>query len=249
MCERTPNLLVCNKQVNKYAENAPNRAAFRYTIGTRNSFSHAAVFEVSSKSARTLSQNQTRIRAGRPRDSSKHQAILKATRELVNEVGYRGLTLKAIASKASVTRNVLYNWWDGDINRIVEEALLPNVNEWRVPDNGSFAADIDEFLDLTIEAIHKPDVLKGFLTLAAEIVDDHGQLRETSRYFRAPYAKLVAKIVKQAEARGEICPDLNPKHLAQLISGSVLQFAISKNPGRRNTKVVLSAMIQKIAAK
>ncbi|GHA15883.1 TetR family transcriptional regulator [Arenicella chitinivorans] len=202
---------------------------------------------MTSKLART--RTPSRARAGRPRDSSKHQAILQATRELVNDVGYRGLTLKAIASKASVTRNVLYNWWDGDINRIVEEALLPNVNEWAVPDNGSFAADIDEFLDLTIEAIYKPDVLKGFLTLAAEIVDDQGQLRETSRYFRAPYARLVAKIVKQAEARDEICANLDPKHLAQMISGSVLQFAISKNPGRRNTKAVLSTMIQKIAAK
>ncbi|RBP50881.1 TetR family transcriptional regulator [Arenicella xantha] len=174
---------------------------------------------------------------------------MQATRELVGELGYRGLSLSSIASRAKVSRNVLYNWWNGDVSRIVEEAFLPNVREWPVPNTGSFESDIDQFLDLTIDAIHKPDVLKGFLTLAAEIVDDSAQLSQTSRYFRAPYARLIAKIVQQAEARDEICADLDPNHLAQIISGSVMQFAISKKPGRRNTKIVLSKIIQKLAQK
>ena len=187
--------------------------------------------------------------AGRRRDSSKHQAILQATRELVEAKGYRGLSIKEIAGRAGVSRNVLYNWWDGQIHRIVEEALLPNVREWKVPDNGNFKDDIEEFLDLTIDAIHKPNVLKGFLTLAAEIVSDKDELIETSRYFRAPYARLVGRIIQHAEQRQEICTGLNPKYIAQIISGSVMQFAISKNPGRRNTKVVLTDLVLKLAQK
>jgi len=196
------------------------------------------------KGPKTVSHN-----CGRRRDSSKHIAILQATRELVEEKGYRALTIKEIASRAKVSRNVLYNWWDGNVNRIVEEALLPNVREWPTPNNGNFKDDIEDFLDLTIDAIHKPNVLKGFLALAAEIVNDKNSLIETSRYFRAPYARLVGEIIKQAEARGEICKGLDPKHIAQIVSGSVMQFAISKNPGRRNTKIVLSSVIQKLASK
>lgn len=190
-------------------------------------------------------QNQSSNR----RDSSKHIAILQATRELIEELGYRGLTIKSIASRANVSRNVLYNWWNGDIGRIAEEALLPDVKGWPVPDNGNFKDDIEDFLDLTIDAIHKPNVLKGFLTLAAEIVSDRQELIETTRYFRAPYARVIAQIIKRAESRDEICKDLEPKHIAQIISGSVMQFAISKNPGRRNTKIVLSSLIQKLASK
>jgi len=188
-------------------------------------------------------------RAGRRRDSTKHQAILQATRELVEEKGYRSLSLKSIASKSKVSRNVLYNWWDGDVKRIVEEALLPNVKEWPMPDNGNFKDDIEQFLEMTIDAIHKPNVLKGFLILASEIVNDKDELEQTSKYFRAPYAHMVGKIIKNAEKRNEIAMDLEAKHIAQIISGSVLQFAISKNPGRRKAKTVLCEFVLKIASK
>lgn len=188
-------------------------------------------------------------RVGRRRDGTKYQDIIEATRELMGEVGFRGLSLSAIASRANVSRNVLYNWWNGDVSRIVEEALLPDVREWPVPNTGAFESDIDQFLDITIDAIHKPGVLKGFLSLAAEIVDDTAQLSETSRYFRAPYARLLAQILRQAESRDEIDCDLDPNHLAQIISGSVLQFSISKKPGRRNTKAILLKTIQKLVSK
>lgn len=186
---------------------------------------------------------------GRRRDSTKHQAILQATRELLEEKGYRALSLKSIASRSKVSRNVLYNWWDGDITSIVEEALLPDVSAWPTPNNGNFMQDIEQFLELTIDAIHKPNVLKGFLILASEVANDKSELTQTSRYFRAPYARMVGRIIKNAEQRDEISKDLEPKFIAQMLSGSVMQFAISKNPGRRKTKAVLCQFVMKIAAK
>lgn len=187
--------------------------------------------------------------AGRRRDSTKHQNILQATRLLVEEKGYRGLSLKLIAARAGVSRNVLYNWWGGEINRIIEEALLPNVNEWPTPNHGNFKNDIEEFIELTIESINRPNVLKGFLILAAEVVNDEEELKQTTKYFRAPYARMVGKILKNAEARDEIIIGLDSKHVAQLICGSVMQFAISKSPGRRRSKTVLTEFVLKLASK
>ncbi|MBL4672587.1 MAG: TetR/AcrR family transcriptional regulator [Arenicella sp.] len=187
--------------------------------------------------------------SGRRRDSTKHQAILQATRELLDDKGYRALSLKSIASRSKVSRNVLYNWWNGDINSIVEESLLPDVSAWPMPDNGNFRQDIEQFLSLTIDAIHKPNVLKGILILASEVANDKNQLTQTSRYFRAPYARMVARIIKNAERRDEITKGLESKVIAQMLSGSVMQFAISKNPGRRKTKMVLCQFVMKIAAK
>ncbi|MFQ3246261.1 MAG: AcrR family transcriptional regulator [Arenicella sp.] len=204
------------------------------------------------KSKKTTPLRPTRTKdanCGRRRDGTKHQAILQATRELLEEKGYRGLSLKSIASRSKVSRNVLYNWWDGDITSIVEEALLPDVSAWPMPDNGNFMQDIEQFLELTIDAIHKPNVLKGFLILASEVVNDKNELTQTSRYFRAPYARMVGRIIKNAEKRDEIAKGLEPKLIAQMLSGSVMQFAISKNPGKRKTKAVLCQFVMKIAAK
>lgn len=185
----------------------------------------------------------------RRRDSSKHRAILVATRELVDENGIRGLSLKSIASRANVSRNVLYNWWGGEIRKIVEEALLPKVSEWPLPDNGNFKDDIEELLERSIDAVHKPHILKGFLFLAAEVARDRDKLDETSRHFRAPYAKLVQKIISNAEKRGEIKATLDTKIIAQVMSGSVLQFAISQSLGKRQAKRALSELLCKLVSK
>jgi len=186
---------------------------------------------------------------GRRRNSSKHSAILQATRQLLEESGYKGLSISAIARRAMVTRNVLYNWWDGDINLIVEDALLPNVQEWEVPDTGVFKNDIDVLLDLIIDVIHRPCILKGFLIVATEIVSGNNKLRQSERHFRAPYVPQITKIIKNAEARNEIKQGLNPTHIAQIISGSITQLAISKQAGRRKTKTILSDLIVKLASK
>jgi len=195
------------------------------------------------------SRRKKECKSGRRRDSTKHQAILQATRELVDEKGYSALSLKSIASRSKVSRNVLYNWWDGEIQRIVEEALLPNVKEWPLPDNGDFKTDVEQFIELTVDAIHKPNVLRGFIILASEISHDKNELAQTNQYFRAPYARMVGKIIRNAEKRGEIAEGVEAKHIAQMISGCVMQFAISKNPGRRKAKTVITEFVMKIAVK
>lgn len=179
----------------------------------------------------------------RRRDSSKHHAILQATRELVEIHGIRALSLQLIASKAKVSRNVLYNWWDGKTNQIVEEALLPNVAEWPIPDSGNFKQDIAQLIEISSDTLHKPKVLKGFLLLAAEIVREPENLYQTSRYFRAPYAKLVEQILENAKARNEIETKVDASIIAQVISGTLLQFAISKSLSRRKSKTALTDVI------
>ena len=187
--------------------------------------------------------------ASRRRDSTKHKEILQATRVLLEETGYRGLSVKSIANKAGVSRNVLYNWWGGEVNRIVEEALLPNVNEWTIPNHGNFKDDIEEIVDLTIDAINRPNVLKGFLILAAEVVNNDDELIQTTKYFRAPYARIIGHILKNAETRGEIAPNQEAKNLAQLIAGSAMQFSISKTLSRKRSKAVITDFVIRITEK
>lgn len=194
------------------------------------------------------------VRSKKPgprKDSSKYKAVLKATRELVDESGYRALSLKAISSRAGVTRNLLYNWWDGDLNRIVEEAILPSVADWKVPETGSLSTDLEQFIGMSIDAMHRPNVLGGYLELASHVVDKPEDLQRTSKSFRTPYARLLGRILQNAEARGELSKhdpenDIHHSILAQIISGCVLQFAISKKLGKRQTKKLILDMSIKL---
>ncbi len=194
---------------------------------------------------------KTSKKASPRRESSKYQSVLQATRELVDESGYRSLSLKAIAARAGVSRNVLYNWWQGDLQQIVEEAILPNALEWTLPETGSLKGDLEVFIERTIDAMHRPNVLAGYLELASYVVDQPEALQRTSKKFRAPYARLLGKILQNAEKRGEL-PTYNPDGdlhysvLAQMITGCVLQFSITKKPGRRKSKSILVESVLKL---
>ncbi len=198
-----------------------------------------------------IQKSKTQKKVSPRKDSSKYQSILKATRELVDEIGYRAISLKAISSRAGVSRNVLYNWWDGDLNLIVEEAILPNVVEWPIPNTGSLEEDLTEFIEKTIDVMHRPNVLAAYLELASHVVDEPEGLQRVAKKYRAPYARLLGKILQKAEISGELPThnpdtDLHYSIVAQMISGCVLQFAISKKPGRRNAKAVLVKSILKL---
>ena len=178
---------------------------------------------------------------GPRKESSKYQAVLVATRELVEAEGYRKLTVKSISSKANVSRNLIYNWWDGDIQKIIEEALLPNVAEWKTPSTGALTTDLRKFIDMSTDALHQPHVLAGYLELASSVVDNPEALQKTNIMFRKPYAKMLKAILENANQRGELSDfdatgAIDHTSLAQIISGCILQFAITKKPGKRKAK-------------
>jgi AcrR family transcriptional regulator len=61
---------------------------------------------------------------GRPRDTRIDEAVLAATRELLLELGWAGLSLTAIADRAGTTRPALYRRWPS-LAHLVHEAAFP----------------------------------------------------------------------------------------------------------------------------
>lgn len=61
---------------------------------------------------------------GRPRDGRIDEAVLHATRELLLEVGYAGLSLSGIADRAGTTRPALARRWPS-LPHLVHEAAFP----------------------------------------------------------------------------------------------------------------------------
>ena len=65
-------------------------------------------------------------RGGRPRSSLSKDAVLRATRDLLAEVGYERLTIGAIAAKAGVGKMTIYRWWSSK-SVIVADAVIERV--------------------------------------------------------------------------------------------------------------------------
>lgn len=61
---------------------------------------------------------------GRPRDGVARQAILKATAELLDEIGFDKLSIEGIAGRAGVAKTTIYRWWHNKGVLAIEAFLI-----------------------------------------------------------------------------------------------------------------------------
>ncbi|MEE4023585.1 TetR-like C-terminal domain-containing protein [Gordonia sp. PKS22-38] len=108
---------------------------------------------------------------GRPRDTRIDAAIITATREMIVETGYSGLSLSAIAARAGTTTAAIYRRWAGKA-QLVHEAVLA-AEEVPAPDgSGDIRADIRALVATVREMFDSPEVRLALPGLIADTVAD-----------------------------------------------------------------------------
>lgn len=104
---------------------------------------------------------------GRPRDPAKDVAVLRATRELLVEVGYQGATVVAIARRAGVGAPTIYRRW-ATKEALVEEAAFGHPQPAPLPaPTGELYADLHAWVSTFLDFFADPAVraaLPGLLT-------------------------------------------------------------------------------------
>ncbi len=165
---------------------------------------------------------QTIRKAGRPRSAQSHQAILKATLALFAEEGLAGLSIEAIAERAGVGKTTIYRRWSSKED-VIKDALTLFRADHPLPDTGNIR---DDLLYIAKEAreifSHHPLMAKLTIKMIAEI-------KTKPEIYGAFYEKLVApriqqfrQMIKYAQKRGELRPDLDATFILYLVFSSVV---------------------------
>lgn len=94
------------------------------------------------------SLDKTAVPGRPPRDPRIDAAILRATAELLVEIGYPNLTLAAVAERAGTTKTALYRRWSSKAE-LVHEAAFPVAPTALTTPAGDIAADIRAMLEAT----------------------------------------------------------------------------------------------------
>jgi AcrR family transcriptional regulator len=157
---------------------------------------------------------------GRPRDEQADAAILQATRDLLELVGYAGLTLAGIAERAEVGKGTLYRRWPSKgplVVSLLREALVAEP----LDDTGSLLGDLRHFLTAMVEALNTPLARHTIPGIAGEILDDpelaaafHGHIVDVTR-------ERVTEALERAVARGELRAGADPLLVSELLLGPV----------------------------
>ncbi|OBB74754.1 TetR/AcrR family transcriptional regulator [Mycobacterium sp. 852014-52144_SCH5372336] len=158
--------------------------------------------------------------AGRPRDPRIDAAILRATADLLAEIGYSNLTIAAVAERAGTTKTALYRRWSSKAE-LVHEAAFPATPTAIATPPGDIAADIRAMLTATRDVFASPVVRAALPGLIADMVaDDELNVRVMDR-FTGVFAA-VRDRVADAVRRGEVYPDVDPDRLVEVIGGATL---------------------------
>jgi len=156
---------------------------------------------------------------GRPRDARADRAILKATLELIAEVGVQEFRTEDVAARARVGKGAIYRRYRSK-DELVTAAVAALVSEEiAIPDTGSTRGDL---LVLMREAVH---LYCGSLAgrLMPNLVGAMAQKPELARAVRERFLAgrraALAAVLQRGIDRGDLRPDLDVELALDLLGG------------------------------
>lgn len=156
---------------------------------------------------------------GRKRSDASHRAILQATRSILEQVGYRAMTIEAIAAEAGVGKKTIYRWWPSKAAVALEALTSASDMHVPFPDTGALGEDLLTYFMQAFPGLQGKTgtVLSG---LAAEAQLDPEFAREFQQKFIVPMKAGLVELLRRGQQRGDLAPDINPEVLADLIYGA-----------------------------
>ena len=166
-------------------------------------------------------QQPGRGQAGRTRSEESRLAILAAAIDLVGEVGFGGLTIEGIAGRAGTGKQTVYRWWPSKADVLLDALATQADLHIPIPDEGSYAADVQAFLTATFALGRDQRVAQVLRVLMAQAQID----AEFGERFRAGFLRrrraALAVIVDRARERGDLPANPPPDLIADIVFGVI----------------------------
>jgi AcrR family transcriptional regulator len=150
--------------------------------------------------------SQQRLHTGRRRNEEARQATLAAALRLFAERRPDEVTVAAIAAEAGVGKQTIYRWWPSKYAILLEAMTDLGQSEVPVPDTGSVAADLTEFVTATFAGARSARVAPLLRVLVSEAQRDTG-IHTMLREFTDRRREALGAVVRRGVSRGELTPD------------------------------------------
>lgn len=157
--------------------------------------------------------------AGRPRDARIDSAVLDAAAELVVEVGYRRLTMVAVAERAGTTKTALYRRWSGKAE-LVHDVVFAQMTRLP-PSSGEMETDLRTMVDAARDLFARPVTRVALPGLIADMAADSALAGRVHAGFAEVFGGLRERLVVAVE-RGEVHPDVDPDRLIEVVGGAAM---------------------------
>jgi AcrR family transcriptional regulator len=162
-----------------------------------------------------------RARPGRPRSEESRAAVLRATSELLHEVGLRATTTEEIARRSGASKATIYKWWSNKYAVAIDAFLTEMMAESPDPDTGSARDDLSAVLRGLLHFYTGPSG-RVYAQLVGEAQTDPLIQQELRTHLVGSRRELVRAIWVRGVARGELRDDVDPDTAIDLVIGPAL---------------------------
>ena len=187
---------------------------------------------------------------GRPRSDQAHQAVLKATRELLLKHPSDEVHIEHIAARAGVGKATIYRHWPTR-DALVQELLLdlagPHIE---IPDKGSTREEMRAAVLNPIRALTKTDFGPVLLAVLTQVASNP----RLAEQFRATVVRArrntIAEVIKRGILRGDLRADADADVATELLAGPVyFRFIFGGDLNRDFADRVVDAVLKGFARK
>jgi AcrR family transcriptional regulator len=156
---------------------------------------------------------------GRPRDPRIDGAVLQATTELLEEVGYLQLTVGAIAERAGTNKPAIYRRWPTKAH-LVHEAVFPAQDPAAFLPGDDLRSDIRSLVAVGVELLGRPAARAALPGLIAEMASDTTLHTDVIERFAGRSWGWLQHRIDEGILAGEVRSDVRSSTVLELIAGS-----------------------------
>jgi len=155
---------------------------------------------------------------GRIRSEEARSEILDAASELLEECGYRGVTMEGVAKRSGAAKSTVYRWWKSKAQLVMEAFTHTVAERMPQPDTGRVRDDLIAFTTQLYDVVNHPLRVRALRGLMAEAQLDP-DFEEPFRTWVGSRRGVVAAILTRGKDRGELRPDLDLDYAVDLLFG------------------------------
>jgi len=158
---------------------------------------------------------------GRPRDTRIDDAVLRATVELLEEIGYSRLTIPLVAARAGATPPAVYRRFPTKIE-LVYAAVFPDLPNADLVLAGDLESGVRALMLASIDLFSRPAVHTAISGLMAEMPSEPGlSARLLGRFQDDTYVRL-QQFLDTAAVEGRAVGGVDARLFLDMISGTVM---------------------------
>jgi len=155
---------------------------------------------------------------GRPRDPDMDETILRATVELLSEVGYVRVTVADVARRAGVSKPAIYRRWSQK-SQLVVEAMVTQMRPGKDNESGSAASDLLALTEQLLSLLTLTPFGRVLPGLVAEMAADPALAASYRDLIIKPNQRQWRAAVERGIASGEMSPETDVDLVVNMLVG------------------------------